>query len=147
VSRLVRSYELIFIVHPEVDDAGLAAVIETVKELVERGGGRVGRIDRWGLRRLAYPINKLWEGQYVLMYLEMDPQQVAELERSFALAEQILRHLVVRLEEGMVGAGEAAGAEGDAQAVEEAEGEAETETEVEAAVEDEAVEPSESAAE
>lgn len=99
MSRLVRSYELIYIVHPEVDEAGLAAVNETVTGLVERGGGKVAKIDPWGLRRLAYPIQKLWEGQYVLMHLELDPQGVTELERGLGLAEQILRHLVVRLEE------------------------------------------------
>jgi small subunit ribosomal protein S6 len=95
----VRSYELIYIVHPEVDEAGLSTVNETVTGLVERGGGKVVKIDPWGLRRLAYPIQKMWEGQYVLMHLELDPQSVTELERGLGLAEQILRHLVVRLEE------------------------------------------------
>jgi small subunit ribosomal protein S6 len=95
----VRSYELIYIVHPEVDEAGLAAVNETVTGLVERGSGKVVRVDPWGLRRLAYPIQKMWEGQYVLMHLELDPQGVTDLERGLGLAEQVLRHLLVRLEE------------------------------------------------
>lgn len=99
MSRLVRRYELIYIVHPEVDEANLAAVNETVTGLVERGGGKVVKIDPWGLRRLAYPIRKVWEGQYVLMHLELDPLSVSELERGLGLAEQILRHLVVRVEE------------------------------------------------
>jgi small subunit ribosomal protein S6 len=104
VSRLVRSYELIYIVHPEVDETGLAAVNETVTGLVERSGGKVARVDPWGLRRLAYPIQRVWEGQYVLMHLELDPQGVSELERGLGLAEQVLRHLVVRLEEVESGA-------------------------------------------
>jgi small subunit ribosomal protein S6 len=95
----VRKYELIYIVHPEVDEANLAAVNETVTGLVERGGGKVVKIDLWGLRRLAYPLRKVWAGQYVLMHLELDPQSVTELERGLGLAEQILRHLVVRVEE------------------------------------------------
>jgi small subunit ribosomal protein S6 len=94
----VRSYELIYIVHSEVDEAGLAAVNETVTGLVERSGGKVVRVDPWGLRRLAYPIQKMWEGQYVLMNIQLDPQGVTELERGLGLAEQILRHLLVRLE-------------------------------------------------
>ena len=99
MSRPVRNYELVFIVHPEVDDEGLAAVVETVKGLVERNNGQVTQVNKWGLRRLAYPIKKQWEGQYVLMHLDMSPSGVAELERSLGLAEQVIRHLVVRLDE------------------------------------------------
>ena len=95
----MRNYELVFIVHPEVDDEGLAAVIETVKGLVERSGGQVTQVNQWGLRRLAYPIKKQWEGQYVLLNIDMSPDGVAELERSLGLAEQVMRHLVVRLDE------------------------------------------------
>ena len=95
----MRNYELVFIVHPEVDDEGLAAVIKTVKGLVERNNGQVTQVNQWGLRRLAYPIKKQWEGQYVLMHIDMSPDGVAELERSLGLAEQVIRHLVVRLDE------------------------------------------------
>jgi small subunit ribosomal protein S6 len=95
----VRSYELVFIVHPEVDGDDLTTLIETVRGLIERSGGQVTQVDPWGLRRLAYPIRNLWEGQYVLMRLRLEPQSVAELERSLKLTEQIMRHLIVHLEE------------------------------------------------
>jgi len=95
----VRNYELVFIVHPEVDDEGLAAVVETVKDLVKRDGGRVAKVDLWGLRRLAYPIQNLGEGQYVLMHLHLATEGIAELERSLRLSEQVIRHLIVRLED------------------------------------------------
>ncbi|MBN1811415.1 MAG: 30S ribosomal protein S6 [Anaerolineae bacterium] len=95
----MRNYELVFIVHPEVDDEGLAAIVETVKDLVKRGGGQVTKVDLWGVRRLAYPIKKQREGQYVLMRLDMASEGVAELERSLGLSEQVIRHLVVRLED------------------------------------------------
>ena len=95
----MRSYELVFIVHPEVDGDDLTAVIEKVEGLVERNGGKVTRIEPWGLRRLAYPIQKQWEGQYVLMRLELEAQGVAGLERALGLAEQVMRHLIVRVEE------------------------------------------------
>ena len=99
VYRPVRDYELVFVVHPTVDPDGLTAVTENVQALVERGGGTVVKLDPWGLRRLAYPIQDVWEGQYVLMRLEMDPQAVAPLERSLKLLEEVMRHLIVRVEE------------------------------------------------
>jgi len=98
VYRLVRSYELVFIIHPEVDGDDLTVVVETVKGLVERGGGEVTQVEPWGLRRLAYPIRKQWEGQYVLMQFELEPRSVAELERGLGLTEQIMRHLIVCVE-------------------------------------------------
>ena len=94
----MRSYELVFIAHPEVDEDGLTAVVETLEGLVKRSGGEVTQVEPWGLRRLAYPIQKQWEGQYVLMRLELEPQGVAELERGLGLTEQLMRHLVVRVE-------------------------------------------------
>ncbi len=94
----MRSYELVFIVHPEVDEDDLTAVVETIKGLVERSGGEVTQIEPWGLRRLAYPIQKQWEGQYVLMQLALESQGVTELERGLKLIEQVMRHLVVRVE-------------------------------------------------
>lgn len=94
----MRSYELIFIVHPEVDEDGFTAVVERVTGLVERNSGEVTEVNIWGLRRLAYPIQDQWEGQYVLMQLELEPQGVARLERDLVLVEQIIRHLTVRVE-------------------------------------------------
>jgi small subunit ribosomal protein S6 len=94
----VRSYELVFIVHPELDEDDLTAVMKRVTGLVERNSGQVSREEPWGLRRLAYPIEKQWEGQYVLMALELEPQGVAGLERDLGLVEPVMRHLIVRVE-------------------------------------------------
>ena len=94
----MRSYELIFIVHPELDEDDLTAVLERVTGLIERNSGKVSRVEPWGLRRLAYPIEKQWEGQYVLMALELEPQGVAGLERDLGLVEPVMRHLIVRVE-------------------------------------------------
>jgi small subunit ribosomal protein S6 len=74
-------------------------LIETVKGLVTRSGGQVTQVKPWGLRRLAYPISGQWEGQYVLVHLNLEPQDVAELERSLKLAEQVLRHLITLIGE------------------------------------------------
>jgi len=103
----VRSYELVFIVHPEVDEDGLTAVTEKVEGLIKRNGGKVTRIEPWGLRRLAYPIQKQWDGQYVLVRLELESQSVVGLEHDLGLTEQIMRHLVVRVEEDAKPPGEA----------------------------------------
>jgi small subunit ribosomal protein S6 len=94
----VRSYELVFIVHPEVEGDDLGAVVERVTDLVERNSGKVVKTEHWGLRRLAYPIQKQWEGQYVLMQLEMEPHGVVGLERDLGLVEPVMRHLLVRVE-------------------------------------------------
>jgi len=94
----MRDYELIYIVHPQVDQEGLAAVIEEVKGLIESTGGTVHRVEPWGLRRLAYPIQKVREGQYVYMEIGLEPEGVAELERGLKLKESVIRHLVVRIE-------------------------------------------------
>lgn len=95
----MREYELVFIVHPEVDEDDFTAVVERVEELIKRYDGKVVEQKIWGLRKLAYPIKKLWEGQYVLMRIELEPQGVAQLEREFTLLEQVIRHLIVRIEQ------------------------------------------------
>jgi len=94
----VRSYELVFIVHPEVDGDDFTAVVEQVTDLIERNSGKVTEVNNWGLRRLAYPIQDQWEGQYVFMLLELEPHVVIGLDRSLILIEQVIRHLVVRVE-------------------------------------------------
>ena len=94
----MRSYELVFIVNPELDEDDLTAVRERVEGLIERSSGKVTKVEPWGLRRLAYPVQKQGEGQYVLMQLEIEPQGVAELERDLGLVEPILRHLIVRVD-------------------------------------------------
>ncbi len=95
----MREYELTFIVHPQVDQEALTGVVEQVQNLVQSAGGSVDKVETWGKRRLAYPIRKAREGQYVFMLLRLDPARVKELERGLKLNEHILRHLVVSTEE------------------------------------------------
>lgn len=94
----MRSYELIFIVRPEIEGDDLTAVVEAVKSLIERGEGEITKVEPWGLRRLAYPIQDQSEGQYVLMQFNVEPQFISELEHDLGLNEQIMRHLIVRME-------------------------------------------------
>ncbi len=95
----MHEYELTLIVRSDVEEADLTAVIDRVKGLVANNGGEVVKLDLWGTRRLAYPIKRVREGQYVFMVIKLPPQSVAEVDRGIRLTEDILRHLFVRIEE------------------------------------------------
>ncbi len=95
----MRQYELVIIVQPLVDEEGLNAVIARVQQYVERDGGQVVKVEPWGLRRLAYPIQDHWEGQYVLVRFGFDPLKVNSLDRNLRLTEGVIRHLIVAQDE------------------------------------------------
>lgn len=95
----MRSYELVFIVAPTVEDDGLQSQIDTVTERITQLGGQVSKVDIWGRRRLAYPIKKFNEGYYVLLNLQLSPEAVSAIERDLLLSETVIRHLVVRTDE------------------------------------------------
>lgn len=95
----MRSYELTFIVHPDVEDEGLASVVEKVSQFITASSGQVTNVNHWGRRRLAYPIQKQREGYYVLMHVQLDPASINELERNLKLTEQVIRYLLVRVDD------------------------------------------------
>ena len=90
----MRAYELVFIVHPDLDESGLKELIEKVKSWVTDSGGQVSKVDIWGKRRLAYSLRKQKEGQYVLLETQITPSFCAQLERNLRLQESILRYLL-----------------------------------------------------
>lgn len=95
----MRYYELMMVVVPQIDEEGLSATLERVNHYVSERGGSVVRQERWGrLRRLAYPIKHYNEGNYVLTHLEMEPQDAKDLEASLMLSEDVLRHLLVKVD-------------------------------------------------
>ena len=94
----MRSYEIVFIISPELDEDETEGVIDDVKGLITRNDGEVRNIEPWGLRKLAYPIQKQREGRYVLMEFDLEPQNISEMERVLKLTEPVMRHLIVRLE-------------------------------------------------
>ena len=95
----MRYYELMMVVSPQLDDEGMTVALDRVNRYVNEHGGSVIRQEPWGrLRRLAYPIRNFNEGNYVLTHLEMDPQDTRELEASLQLSEDVLRHLLVRID-------------------------------------------------
>jgi len=84
------------IASPAVGDENVTAVIEKVKQFIANAGGEVTKVDLWGRRRLAYPINGHREGFYFLTQFQIAPQATTELERNAKLAEEIIRYLIVR---------------------------------------------------
>jgi small subunit ribosomal protein S6 len=96
----LRRYELVVIISPQVaDDEVPEAVERLVRRPVEGQGGEVGEVNQWGRRKLAYPIEKHLEGSYVLTEFRLDPQRTKELERGLHISEEVIRHLLVRLDE------------------------------------------------
>ncbi|GAB4414888.1 MAG: 30S ribosomal protein S6 [Anaerolineae bacterium] len=94
-----RAYELGFIIPSNVTEAETDSVIDTVKGWIESLGGEVTNTDKWGRRRLAYPIDDYREGYYVFLRMDMPPAKVSELERNLLLSDKVIRHLVVRLDD------------------------------------------------
>ncbi len=95
----MRDYELVMVLSPEIGDEDVPAAIETINGFVADRGGEVAEVNRWGRRKLAYPIKKHTEGNYVVSQLKLDAQMAAELEASLRLSEQVIRHLLVRAED------------------------------------------------
>jgi len=91
----MRNYDLAFIITPNVDDEGVSSVVETITQQVKAVNGEVAKVDVWGRRKLAYPINNHREGTYVLANVAMLPSTIVELERNLKLNEQVIRYLIV----------------------------------------------------
>lgn len=92
----MNSYEVLYIIDAALDEESTNAQVEKISNLVTESKGEVEKVDLWGKRRLAYPIDYKNEGYYVLMNIKADPAFPEELERNFRINEQILRYMVVR---------------------------------------------------
>ena len=94
----MRKYELVCIIHPDLDENAFKAVVEKVSSWVTEAGGSVDKVDVWGRRRMAYHINKQREGQYVLLQLTMAPTATAGLERNMRFQESVMRSMLTVVE-------------------------------------------------
>jgi small subunit ribosomal protein S6 len=92
----MSSYELVLIISPELVDDEMPDFITKLSELVDKVGGSVDEVNQWGRRKLAYPIKRSTEGNYVLAKVKMKPALTKELEASLRLSGKILRHLLIR---------------------------------------------------
>ena len=93
----LQDYELVLIISPEVGDETLEAAIDNVSKFVTGGGGTVSNVERWGKRRLAYPMRHFLEGNYVLTQFQLKPAMSKQLEANLQISEEVLRHLLVKL--------------------------------------------------
>ena len=95
----MHKYELIVVISPQVADEEVGDTVDRlVRRPVESSGGAIDEVNPWGRRKLAYPIQNHLEGNYVLTNLTLDPARAKELERGLLISEEVIRHLLVRLD-------------------------------------------------
>ncbi len=92
----MRHYEIVFIVHPDQSEQ-VPGMVERYRSIVTTKGGSIHRLEDWGRRQLAYPIQKIHKAHYVLMNIECDGETLNELEHSFKFNDAVLRHLTVKM--------------------------------------------------
>ncbi len=96
----LRAYELVVIMSPEIAEEEVPDAIDRlIRRPIEHRGGEIQHLNHWGRRRLAYPLKKHLEGNYVVTQLKLDPQRTKELEQGLLISEEVLRHLLVRVDE------------------------------------------------
>lgn len=101
----MRHYEIVFLVHPDQSEQ-VGGMVERYTKLIEEEGGKVHRLEDWGRRQLAYPINNLHKAHYVMLNVECTGKALAELEDNFRYNDAVLRNLVIRRDEAEVGPSE-----------------------------------------
>ena len=94
----MRDYELVMILSPESSEEEQEAAMDRINRTIAEDGGTITDHENWGLRRMAYPIRKFKEANYILAHLSMEPHTAKKLEGSLNGAQDILRHLLVRME-------------------------------------------------
>ncbi len=94
----MRDYEVVVIIHPDLDETALNGAVEKIKTWIVDAGGTITKVDLWGKRRMAYSINKQREGQYVLVQAQMAPSFTSELERNLRFLEPVMRFLITVVE-------------------------------------------------
>jgi small subunit ribosomal protein S6 len=95
----MRIYEELFILKPDATEDEMDQVVEQVRQVITSGGGSVDKLEKWGLRKLAYRIRKQHEGYYVLVQFNSSPEAVKEIERRLRVSDLVLKFLTVRIDE------------------------------------------------
>lgn len=96
---MLNKYESIYIINPDVEEQGIKELVEKFNTLIETEGGKVSETQEWGLRRLAYPIQKKEQGYYVLVNFEAKPESIVELERVYKITDSVMKFITVRKDE------------------------------------------------
>ena len=92
----MRHYEIIFLVHPDQSEQ-VPAMIERYRSTIESNSGSIHRLEDWGRRQLAYPINKIHKAHYVLMNVECEPASIDELTHAFRFNDAVIRNLIISM--------------------------------------------------
>ncbi|HEX2142862.1 MAG TPA: 30S ribosomal protein S6 [Candidatus Limnocylindria bacterium] len=95
----MRRYELMLLIRPDLEDDKLQSAVEKVTRAIVNGGGALTKVSPWGKRRMAYPIQTFRDASYFLIHFDIAPSAVREIERGLLISEEILRHLVVVIED------------------------------------------------
>ena len=96
----MRHYEIVFIVHPDQSEQ-VPAMVDRYKSIVTTRNGQIHRLEDWGRRQMAYPIQKVHKAHYVLMNIECDGETLNELEHSFKFNDAVLRHLTIKMKKAV----------------------------------------------
>jgi small subunit ribosomal protein S6 len=96
----MRHYEIVFMVHPDQSEQ-VPGMVERYKGQIQEGGGQIHRLEDWGRRQLAYPINKIHKAHYVLMNIECSQEILDELSSAFKFNDAVLRNMVIRRDEAI----------------------------------------------
>ena len=96
----MRHYEVVFLVHPDQSEQ-VSGMVERYKSMIETKGGKIHRLEDWGRRQLAYPINKIYKAHYVLMNIECDQDVLDELESAFRFNDAVIRNLVMKCDDAI----------------------------------------------
>ena len=99
----MRPYEVVIIFDTEVEESAITGVLEGGLDVVRHDGGTVGVVDRWGKRTLAYELRKKREGYYVVAEFTAEPKAASDLDRYLVLADEVLRHKIMRIPDEAIG--------------------------------------------
>jgi small subunit ribosomal protein S6 len=91
-----QDYELVYIIKPELEEEGVESKIESISQYITSNNGAVAGVEKWGKKKLAYPIKRSLEGYYVLTRFKISPTRCQELEANLKISEDILRHLLIK---------------------------------------------------
>ena len=94
----MTNYECMYILKPDLEEEAKNALVAKFSDIVAQNGGEIEKVDEWGKKRLAYPINYINDGYYVLMYFSAPADLPAELERNFKISDDVMRYIVINLD-------------------------------------------------
>ena len=97
----MRHYEVVFLVHPDQSEQ-VSAMLERYRTLIETGNGAIHRLEDWGRRQLAYPINKVHKAHYVLMNIECDGEVLEQLSSAFRFNDAVIRNIIIKRDKAVV---------------------------------------------